>query len=112
MTESDITDQRGVRWLQSLTDRQFSEVFYAAVARRNTSDRADAPGHFVLADVLHDGSETMVDFIAMPAGEGAGAWGDDAPIGQTGRCDACGVTVRSWAKAVQCPVCGCETACS
>jgi hypothetical protein len=100
--------------LGKLTDKQFAEVFYEAVADRDTSDRTDGTGHFVLADAHGSTTEPWtVDLIGLPSAESrAQEWVDDAPICQAGECAACGFGVRSWAKAARCPICFAAVTCS
>lgn len=92
-------------WLDELSEKQFAEFFYEAVANRSTADTKESTGHFVLADVeKFPGEPWEIDFIAVPtSGE---QWVDDAPICQWGQCSGCGSNVRSWAKRMRCPVCG------
>ncbi|MFN3649552.1 MAG: hypothetical protein ACK47B_08200 [Armatimonadota bacterium] len=99
--------QRTLRWLRSLTDKGFAELFYEAVKDRKTDG---GYGHFVLAEAarrdLIEGPWD-VDFIGLHDREHyGGEWDDDAPICQSGTCRECGVDVRSWAKEAVCPVCG------
>lgn len=96
-----------VDWLRELNDKRFTEVFYEAVAGRETSDRPDAQGHFILADAERtDEGGWDIDAIALPVESERADWSDEAPICQSGRCSACDTPVRSWAKHVTCPICG------
>lgn len=99
--------------LHRLSDKQFAEVFYEAVASRNTSDLPEWRGHFVLADAASvDGGPWDIDFIALPL-EAAGAeWSGEAPICQSGTCGGCKTDIRSWSKRVECPVCRQAVHCS
>jgi len=94
-----------LEFLAALTDKEFAELFYESVRRRNTSDIEGEPGHFVLGDAREVSEENrwIVEFIALPTDNSA--WDAEAPICQSGRCRGCGVEVRSWAKALRCPVC-------
>jgi hypothetical protein len=94
-------------YLSSLPNKAFAEFFYEAVRDRNTSDKADWRGHFILADtecVENDGVWD-IDFIALDDGS-YGQWHDGSSICQSGTCNSCGRAVRSWAKRAKCPVCG------
>ena len=107
-----MRDRReALHYLTTLNDKQFAELFYEAVAGRNTSDSRRWGGHFVLADAEKvDGEPWAVDFIALSAD--AAVWGDDAPICQSGTCTGCGSPVRSWSKQARCPVCGAQIYCT
>lgn len=94
-----------LHWLSTLSNKEFAEFFYSAVAERRTSDIKDWQGHFVLADAQKVQSEPWaIDFIAIP--EGKESWSADAPICQSGGCGTCGALIRSWAKNAVCPICG------
>ena len=94
-------------WLRGLNDKQFAEIFYEAVATRNTSDLPEWRGHFILADAeLVDEEPWAVDFIAMPVESERAEWSDEALICQSGTCGGCNADIRSWSKRAECPVCG------
>lgn len=93
-----------LKWVATLSDKQFAEFFYEATHGRDTSDIPDEGGHFVLADVARIESGWEINYIAVP--QDYDEWIDDAPICQEGECAQCGSVVRSWAKDLVCPVCG------
>lgn len=105
---------RVVGWLSSMTDKQFVEFFYDAVAHRDTSERKDECGHFVLADTSKvPGEERDTVFLALPdPAEYSAQWADDVPICQTGQCSECKSWVRSIAKHAICPIYGSKVYCT
>ncbi|PHR88857.1 MAG: hypothetical protein COA78_36185 [Blastopirellula sp.] len=101
-----MNESKIISWIESLTDKQFVDFFYRAVANRSTSDLPEWSGHFVLADAEKVTDEPWdVDFIALPDPNEYEEWVDNAPICQSGNCPTCGNAVRSVAKHVVCPVC-------
>ncbi len=97
-----------------MTDKQFVEFFYEAVAERDTSEIEGEHGHFVVANTskLPDEERNTV-FLALPdAGKYSGEWADDCPICQTGQCIECGSWVRSVAKHAICPICEAKVYCT
>ena len=97
-----------------MTDKQFVEFFYEAVAERDTSEIEGEHGHFVVANTskLPDEERNTV-FLALPdAGKYSGAWADDCTICQTGQCIECGSWVRSVAKHAICPICEAKVYCT
>lgn len=110
MGREDLTEpdrRRMLAWLQSLTDQQFADVFYEAVAGRNTADRREGSGHFVLADAQRTPPEPWtLDLIGPARGEARMiSWDRHVPIAQSGECSGCGASVRSWAREAECPRC-------
>ncbi len=101
-----MDESRAIAWLNTLTDKQFAEFFYRAVADRNTSDLPEWNGHFVLAGAQKLPDEPWdIDLIGVPANAD---FVDDHPICQSGTCMTCESTVRSVAKNARCPVCGAD----
>ena len=108
-----MDESKVITWIQSLTDKQFVEFFYRAVANRSTSDLPEWNGHFVLADAEKVTDEPWeVDVIALHDPDEYKEWVDDAPICQSGSCSACGNSVRSVAKHAVCPVCKSKVYCT
>lgn len=106
---------RVLAWLSRLTDKQFVEFFYEAVADRDTSEIKGEKGHFVLANTsLFDDNEWDTVFLAVPdpAEYSERGWADDSPICQTGQCMECASHVRSLAKRAICPICGAKVSCT
>ena len=103
-----------VAWLRTLTDKQFAELFYEAVASRDAGDMKEEGGHFVLADTSkRPGERRETQFIALPdPGAYRDQWSDDAPICQTGQCSECESWVRCVAKKAVCPLCGAKVHCT
>ena len=105
--------QKALDWIATLNDKQFAEFFYEAVAKRNTSDLPDWPGHFLLADTRFvEEPPWETEFIALPVKAERGDWSDEALICQAGDCTSCGASVRSWSKRAECPVCGATVGCT
>ncbi|MEX1040993.1 MAG: hypothetical protein WDZ51_10200 [Pirellulaceae bacterium] len=96
-----------VEWLSQMTDKQFVEFFYEAVAGRDTSEIEGEQGHLVIADTSQlQGQQRETAFLAVPDPEMySGEWADDSPICQTGQCVACGAKVQCIAKHAICPIC-------
>jgi hypothetical protein len=96
-----------IKWLRSLSDKQFVEFFYEVVKDRNTSDIEKWNGHFILSDTeCVENEEWETDHIALhDPQECPEGWADDVPICQSGTCSSCGAEVRSWAKHAICSIC-------
>ena len=102
-----------IAWLETLTEKQFSEFFYRAVATRCTSDVPEWQGHLVLADADRETDESWsLSLIALPDPDEYDQWADDSPICQSGTCPECGACLRSIAKHVVCPVCKSKANCT
>ena len=100
-----------LRFIETLSDKQFAEFFYQAVRDRNTSDLEAWAGHLVLANAEKvDDEPWSLDLLALP--ENRESWSDDADICQSGACATCSAEVRSWAKQALCPVCGARVYCT
>jgi predicted Zn-ribbon and HTH transcriptional regulator len=97
-----------------MTDSQFVEFFYAAVAGRDTSEIEGERGHFVIANTSQmPGEERDTVFLALPdPDEYSLKWADESPICQTGQCVECGSSVRSIAKHAICPICESKVYCT
>lgn len=106
-----MKEREVVGWVESLTDKQFVDFFYAAVASRSTSDFSEWNGHFLLANAEKlPGEPWEIDLIARhdPGNE----WPEDSPICQSGICSQCSNTVRSISKNAICPVCDAKVYCT
>ena len=96
-----------VEALQSLTHKQFVELFYEAVRGRFIYEGEEMlwDAHLVLANAVRDRADGdprwRVELLCPTPGQ---SWEDDALICQHG--EHCGVDTLSWAKESQCPVCG------
>ncbi len=105
--------QKALEWIAGLTEKQFAEFFYEAVADRNTSDVPGGRGHLLLADTDRDEEGPwMTELIALPVADQRAGWGDDPLICQAGACAGCGAEVRCWSKSAECPVCGATVRCT
>jgi hypothetical protein len=103
--------ERILLWISNLTDKQFAEFFYEAVANRNTSDVFE--GHFLLADAEKVEDEPWsIDFIALQDSSQPIKYDDDYPICESGECTRCKSLVRSWAKRAICPICKTKVYCT
>ena len=90
--------------MASLSDREFIEVFYAAVARRKRSGLEDWGAHWVLGEAEKIGCGPWeIDYLA-PAREEIED--PDRVICRETTCPRCRTPVRSWARVAGCPVCG------
>ena len=105
---------RVLGWLSSMTDKQFVDFFYEAVAERDTSEIKGERGHLVIANTSKSpGEERDTVFLASPdKDEYESGWGDDCPICQTGHCGECGASVRSISKHAICPLCDTKVSCT
>jgi hypothetical protein len=89
--------------MASLSDREFIEVFYAAVARRRPPGLDDWQAHWVLAQAEKIGrSPWTLDYIG-PAREDV----DDPGrvLCRETTCPRCRNPVRSWTRIAGCPIC-------
>lgn len=105
---------RVLAWLSSLTDKEFVDFFYDAVANRDTSEIDGERGHLVVANTskLPDEERDTV-FLALPDPDKyPGEWAKDSSICQTGECIECGSWVRSIAKHAICPICEAKVHCT
>lgn len=92
-----------VERMASLSDREFIEVFYAAVARRARPGLDDWNGHWVLGQAERIGSGPWeVDYLA-PAREEVDD--PDRVLCRETTCPRCRHPVRSWARMAGCPIC-------
>ncbi|HBN76807.1 MAG TPA: hypothetical protein DD473_13505 [Planctomycetaceae bacterium] len=99
--------------LTELTDKEFVEIFYSAVAERKPID-GESGRRFVLAETSDSyGDIISTSFVAednkkhYPQG-----WSADALISQNGRCNECGVSIVSISKQAICPICNTEAYCT
>lgn len=102
-----------IRYLKGLEEKEFAELFYEAVAGRNTSDFPERDGHFILADTQrcsYDRNDWDIDFIAIPYEDVQ--WAEDSPICQEGTCGSCNNVMRCWDKRAACPICGDRVHCT
>ena len=105
-----MDESQVIAWINTMTDKQFAEFFYRAVADRNTSDLPEWNGHLVLADAeLVTDEPWDVELIALPAQDD---FVDDHPVCQSGTCGTCNSRVRSVAKNARCPVCSSDVYCT
>ena len=93
-----------VRRMASLSDREFIEVFYAAIAQRRPPGLSDWQAHWVLAEAEKVGNGPWdVDYIA-PAREDVSD--PDRVLCRETTCPRCRHSVRSWTRIAGCPICG------
>ena len=102
-----------IAWLSSLTDKQFVEFFYDAVANRDSSEVEGEQGHLVLADTrMIPGEKRETVFLGLPYPQPLREWADNCPLCQTGDCNSCGAWVRCIAKHAVCPICFASVYCT
>lgn len=93
-----------VKFLATLTDKQFVEVVYEADVQRCGM----AGTRFILAEVSKDKGPAdqpwTISFVGL--NRYREPWEDDVPLAQYGKCARCGSGILSWAKHIVCPVCG------
>lgn len=101
-----MKNQDAVAHLASVTDKDFVELFYAAVAQRDAIDGENSR-RFVLAETSEwpDGERDTVFLAVEDPSHYPVGWANDSPICQTGQCGECGADVRSIAKHAICPLC-------
>lgn len=103
-----LHDEDVADWLNSLTDKQFTEFFYKhRSARQIVSD--DIPGienHLALAEVrrIPDRRGGLKPPVVELLCTSPKPSNDDAPIKWRGEC--CGFQTGSWQRFATCPVCG------
>ena len=89
--------------LSSLSESEFAEVFYAAVARRERPGLDDWQSRLVLGEAERIGKGPWeIDFIAPAREEVADP---DRVVCRETTCPRCRTPVRSWARVAGCPVC-------
>ena len=92
-----------VHRMASLSDREFIEVFYAAVSQRRPPGLEDWQAHWVIAQAEKVGrSPWQVDYIAAAREE---VDDPDRVLCRETTCPRCRSSVRSWARVAGCPIC-------
>ena len=103
-----------IKWLESLSDKQFAEFFYKAVQNRKTFDVQEENGHYILSHIRKNEEEMWErDDIALHSPqEYPEGWNDNVPICQFGTCQECETSISSWAKHAICPICNNKVYCT